>query len=225
MLPLYCNTNCCFSVFSRCLTSTPALYLWPFLGSFIRSWLIVSLTIFPTQCLGYWLCSQISSFFVKFVDLISFYNFQQIIDFSTAASGILDLVLVNPKTEVISCKKINLDISLLSNHDAIALKFRVKNLSSSYLRESKSKIVYSFFKAKFDEMNKQITELPFHGFCWSNINVLLEQWYDWIRPIIFENVLKRTMHRSQLSPWIKPPTSNAITRLETVRRNNANNIK
>ena len=127
----------------------------------------------------------------KFVDLISFYNFQQIIDFSTAASGILDLVLVNPKTEVISCKKINLDISLLSNHDAIALKFRVKNLSSSYLRETKSKIVYSFCRAKFDEMNKQITELPFHGFCWSYINVLLEQWYDWIRPIIFENVPKK----------------------------------
>ena len=161
----------------------------------------------------------------KFVDLISFYSFQQIIDFPTAASGILDLVLVNPKTEVISCKKINLDISLLSNHDAIALKVRVRNRSSSYLRETKSKIVYSFCKARFDEMNKQITDLHFHGFCWSNINVLLEQWYDWIRPIIFENVPERTMHRSQLSPWIKPPTSNAIKRLETARRNNANKIK
>ena len=114
---------------------------------------------------------------------------------------------------------------MLSNHDAITLKVRVRNLSSSYLRETKSKIVYSFCKARFDEMNKQITELPFHGFCWSNINVLLEQWYDWIRPIIFENVPKRTMHRSQISPWIKPPTSNAIKRLETARRNNANNIK
>ena len=33
----------------------------------------------------------------NFVDLISFYRFQQIIDFPTALSGILDLVLVNPK--------------------------------------------------------------------------------------------------------------------------------
>ena len=32
---------------------------------FIRSLLIVSLTIFPTHCLGYWLRSQISSFFVN----------------------------------------------------------------------------------------------------------------------------------------------------------------
>ena len=91
----------------------------------------------------------------KFVDPISFYSFQQIIDFPTAASGILDLVLVNPKTEVISCKKINRDISLLSNHDAITLKVRVRNLSSSYLRETKSKIVYSFCKARFDEMNNR----------------------------------------------------------------------
>ena len=64
MLPLYC-TNCCFSVFSCCFSATPALYLCPFLCSFIRSWLIVSLTIFPTQCLGYWVPSKISSFFVK----------------------------------------------------------------------------------------------------------------------------------------------------------------
>ena len=128
------------------------------------------------------------------MDLISVYSFQQIIDFPIAASGILNLVLVNPKTDVISCKKINRDNSLLLNHDAITLKVRVKNLSSPYLGETKSKIVYSFCNARFDEMNKQITELPFHVFCWSNINVLFEQWYDWIRPITFENVPKMTMH-------------------------------
>ena len=65
MLPLYCNKNCCFSVFSCCFTATHALYLCPFLCSFILSWLTVSLTIFPTQCLGYCLPSQISSFFVN----------------------------------------------------------------------------------------------------------------------------------------------------------------
>ena len=65
VLPLYCNTNCCFSVFSCCFTATPALYLFPRFCSFIRSWLIVSLTIFPTQSLGYWLQSQIPSFFLS----------------------------------------------------------------------------------------------------------------------------------------------------------------
>ena len=99
----------------------------------------------------------------NFVNLISFYSFPQIIEFRTAASGILNLVLVNPKTKVISCKKINPDISLLSNQDAIALKVRVRDLSSSYLKETKSKVVYIFCKARFEEMNKQITELPFQG--------------------------------------------------------------
>ena len=33
------------------------------------------------------------------------------------------------------------------------------------------------------------------------------------------------MHRSQLSTWTKSFKSNAIRRLETARRNNANNIK
>ena len=127
----------------------------------------------------------------KIVDLISFYSFQQIINFPAAASAILNRVLVNPKLEVISCKKTNCDISLLSNNDAFTLKVRVRNISFSYLRETKSKIVYSFCKARFDKINKQITELTFHGFCWSNINVLLEQWHDWIRAIIFENVPKK----------------------------------
>ena len=99
------------------------------------------------------------------VDLISFYSFQQIINFPTAASGMLNLIIVNPKTEVISCNKLNLDISLLSNHDSITLKVRIKNLSSSYLRETKSKIVYSICKARFGEVNKQINELLFQGLC------------------------------------------------------------
>ena len=72
-------------------------------------------------------------------------------------------------------------------------------------------------------MNKEITELPFQGFCWSNINVLLE--VVQFRPIIFETVPKRTMHRFQLSPLIKPPTSKAVKHIETARRSNANNIK
>ena len=63
LLPLFCKTNCCFSVFFFCFTATTALY--PFLCSFIRSWLIVSLTIFPTQRLGYWLRSHISSSLVN----------------------------------------------------------------------------------------------------------------------------------------------------------------
>ena len=50
MLPLYCNTKCCFIVYFCCLMATPELYL--LLCSFIRSWLIVSLTTFSTQCLG-----------------------------------------------------------------------------------------------------------------------------------------------------------------------------
>ena len=65
MLPLHCNTNFCFSVFSCYFTATTALYLCLLLCSFTRSWLIVSLTVFPTQWLGYWLRSQIFSFFVN----------------------------------------------------------------------------------------------------------------------------------------------------------------
>ena len=42
----------------------------------------------------------------KLVNEISFYSFQQIIDFVTAASGILDLVLVNPKQKLYPARKL-----------------------------------------------------------------------------------------------------------------------
>ena len=47
MLHLYCNANCRFSVVC-CFTATPAYY--SLLCSFIRSWLIVFLTIFHASC-------------------------------------------------------------------------------------------------------------------------------------------------------------------------------
>ena len=63
LLPLYCNTNRCFSALFCCFTATPAFY--PFICSLIRSWLTVSLTIVPTQCLGYQLRFHSYSFFVN----------------------------------------------------------------------------------------------------------------------------------------------------------------
>ena len=66
-------------------------------------------------------------------------------------------------------------------------------------------------------MNKLIVEKPFNGICWSNIEVLMEQWYDWLKEILARTVPKRTAHRSSLSPWVKPATSNIIKKLATAR--------
>ena len=69
-------------------------------------------------------------------------------------------------------------------------------------------------------MNIEGVKLSLKG---CNTRALKETWYA--LPKRSKNFPKRTMHRSQLTPWIKPPTSNAIKRLETARKNNANNIK
>ena len=58
---------------------------------------------------------------------------------------------------------------------------------------------------------------PFKGICWSNPNVLTNQWYDWIREKIDLAVPKRTKHRASLAPWITPSTSNLLKKLGTAK--------
>ena len=66
-------------------------------------------------------------------------------------------------------------------------------------------------------LNKLIAHKRFNAICWSNIEVLLEQWYAWLKGILPRTVLKRTAHRNRLHPWVKPATSSIIKKLETAK--------
>ena len=144
------------------------------------------------------------------LDLLESNDMNQIIDFPTAASGILDLILVNYNIEVISCKPANAKINSFTNHKGINLKIRIRNFSNKYLRTNLPISSLSYCRANYEEMNKLIAEKPFNGICWSNVEVLIEQWYDWLKDILARTVPKRRAHCSSLSPWVKPATSNLL---------------
>ena len=104
--------------------------------------------------------------------------------------------------------------SSLSNHKGRNLKIRIRNFSNNYLQTTSS---LSFCWANYEVMNKLISDKPFNGICWSNVEELLERWYNWLKDIIARTVPKRTANRSSLSPWVKPARSNIIKKLETAK--------
>ena len=74
----------------------------------------------------------------------------------------------------------------------------------SYSRESLKicnlKLYNTQVEMNINMMNNLIAEKPFNGICWSNVEVLLELWYDWLKDILQRTVPKRAAHRSSLSP-------------------------
>ena len=144
-------------------------------------------------------------------------DIQQVVDFPTATSGILDLVFATPSLDLISCSKTSQSLNTLSNHDGVKCKFEVKDFQYNYLSTSQT-FVHSYCKADFEAMTRNILDYPFIGICWSNEDVLLEQWYEWIILIIKEYTPRRTKERCSLTPWVKPRTSNIIKRLNTAQR-------
>ena len=59
---------------------------------------------------------------------------------------------------------------------------------------------------------------PFLPYCFSNVNVEVDLWYDWLHKILEEHIPKKTKHRMSLPPWVSNETSKAIKRRNTMRK-------
>ena len=79
-------------------------------------------------------------------------------------------------------------------------------------------IKYAFNKADWDELNKSILQEPFQPYCYSNVDELLKQWYEWLWKKIKKLIPRITKHRSQLPPWISNVTSNLMNKLKTRKK-------
>ena len=75
--------------------------------------------------------------------------------------------------------------------------------------------MYSFCSANYELLNQLMYDSPFSPYCWSDDNMLVKQWYEWIDTLLAKCIPRRTTHRSSLAPWISPTTANLIKRLET----------
>ena len=150
------------------------------------------------------------------LDLMDESNLIQLIDFSTAVSGILDLFFVSENVDFIHINRIDDGINI-SNHYPIAGSFTMRNVLLMP-RLVHRQNYFSYCKGDYDKLNRLIFESPFLGRCWSNVNVLVKEWEIWFKSLLPLAVPIRTRHRASLSPWISSNTSYHLKKLSTLKR-------
>ena len=79
-------------------------------------------------------------------------------------------------------------------------------------------VKFAFKRANWEHLNEQITKSPFDPYCYSNVNVLVQERYKWINKILEANIPKFTRHRDSFPPWVTPSTSHLINKMETKKK-------
>ena len=67
-----------------------------------------------------------------------------------------------------------------------------------------------FGRADYSEVSKFIKIAVFKPVCYTNINTMCEEMYDFFDKVAQATFPKRTKHRQSLPPWITPSTSNLM---------------
>ena len=80
----------------------------------------------------------------------------------------------------------------------------------------------SFGRADYSEVNKMIKIADFKPVCYTSINNMCEEMFDFFDKVAQTTIPKRTRHRQSLPPWITPSTSNLMKKLNTQRKLVAN---
>ena len=78
--------------------------------------------------------------------------------------------------------------------------------------------IFSYTIADWQDLKKHINEIPFQTYRFSNVNLLVDQFYDWLYEIFWAHIPMKTKHRRSLSRWVKSETSNLVKQMNTLRR-------
>ena len=90
-----------------------------------------------------------------------------------------------------------------SDHSAFGANLEAHKQLQKYL----SGMLLAFNKVDWVKFNEDILSTPFLPYCYSNVNCLLYQWYNWIKEKIERLVPRVTKYRASLKPWISRETS------------------
>ena len=146
-------------------------------------------------------------------------NLLQLITFNTCSTGILDFILVTKGVSAVTLEILQNYESLFNISNHFPILFTFSNQCSNWQRTSPcDDIEYSFCNADFDRFKELIEINPFNSYCWSNVDILVDQWYDWLAKIIKQTVPQRKKHQCMLPPWISKENSHLIKCLPTQQR-------
>ena len=154
------------------------------------------------------------------VRLLGRFNLLHVVDFNTTSSKLLDVVAVSSPDAIIS---VSIDDTVLSSYPfsdhypiSIAISVSEKEpLLTPMLR-------FSFAHADYASLSALISEFPLVGKCWTNPNVLLEEWHVWLRaPLMLRCIPFKTSHRVTLPPWVSPKSSHLMKKLKNLKTKGA----
>ena len=77
---------------------------------------------------------------------------------------------------------------------------------------------FSSCNCDFDALNEAIIANPFKLYCYSNLEVNTNLWYEWILILIEIHIPFRTKNRQLPPPWISAHTSHHVNKIKTERR-------
>ena len=143
-------------------------------------------------------------------------NYSQLVDFRTTKTNTLDVLLTNRPELVDSVAADNKLYQLypISNHFPVRFEVSIPRTQVKNAPEW----TFSYCNCDFSRPESLIIGSPFEPYCYSDINVMVELWYEWIFSLIKECTPIRSQHRRCLPPWVPSATSNRLNRLKTLRR-------
>ena len=129
----------------------------------------------------------------------------------TTSSNILDLCLTDTPNKLISVRLAPNPIKgSISFSDHFPICVRMNTASSSPIPQKHK--IHNFKKMDNDGLSLAIHESPFQPYCWTNLSLMMELRHNWLDPLLAKFVPCKT----QLPPWITPPTSNLLKRFRII---------
>ena len=154
-------------------------------------------------------------------------NFQHLI--KTPDGKSLDIPLSNKPQFVTSVKLDNRLSSLFSSdhlplHAKVSFDYRPVHNKTPAIKQKLDFGIFAYKKANWEEVNEVIRQHPFQPFCLSNVELMLDHWYEWLYEILQDLLPITTKHRSELAPWVGSDSSNIIKKLSTLQPKISENL-
>ena len=140
-------------------------------------------------------------------------NLKRYIDFNTTKKSCLDHVFCN-EDSIINDTKLCGKLSRFSIHFPITINVSI----NSKVPEKLSTRYFSYCNCDFSALNEEIIANPFEPYCYSNVDVNTNLWYEGIFQLIEKHVPIRTKNRQLLPPWTSAMTSHHMNIIKTERR-------
>ena len=76
---------------------------------------------------------------------------------------------------------------------------------------------FVYKKDNLNKINEFIAQLPFLPYCLSNVDLMLDLWYQWLYEILQDFLPIITKHRSELAPCVNHGSSHLIKKMKTLQ--------